>query len=195
MRDTSVSEREIWVQLDGLLKHLQRVIVIFAARVISSAKEKVIRLRMISWLPRDGFFFLRRQRNSQSLRDAARNLFLDREHVFQLPVVTLGPYRVPRGCLHQLRGNAYAAARAPNRTLQHVGRAQLLAHLLRRKRLVAKREHFRSRENLQLRDLRNLRHHIFGDAVAKIFVFFCAALVLEIQHRHGFAFLVNWPRH
>ena len=85
-----------------------------------------------------------------------------------------------------MRGDAHAITRPADRAFQHVGSAELLAHLLRGHRLVAKREHLRARKNLQLRDLRNLRDDVFGNPVAKIFVLFRAALIFEVQHRDGF---------
>ena len=72
---------------------------------------------------------------------------------------------------------------AANGTFEHVGGAELLAHLLCRHRLVAEREHLRARKDFQLRDLRKLRDDVFRNPVAEIFVLFRATLVFEVQHR------------
>ena len=86
---------EIRVKLDGPFEHLQSVLYIFAARIASPAKIKIIGLRIFRRLARDSFFLLRRECDAQSLGKATRDFLLDGEHVLQLPVVTLGPDRMP----------------------------------------------------------------------------------------------------
>ncbi len=181
--DSGVRQSEIRIQLDGLFEHLQRVVDVFAVRVVSAAQIKIVGLGILRGLARDDFFFLRRQRDAQGLGDAARDFLLDGEDILQLPVVTLGPDGMPRRGFDQLRGDAHAIARAADRTLEHVGCAELLAHLLRGYRLVPELEHLRAREDFELRDFRELRDDVFGDAVAEIFVLFRAALIFEVQHR------------
>jgi hypothetical protein len=189
-----LGQGEIRVELDGLLEHLQAVVVIFAASVIAAAQIKIVGLRIFSGLAGDGFFFLRGQRDAQSLGDAACDFFLDGENVLELAVVALGPHRMARGRFNQLRGDAHPAAGAADRTFEHVRRAELLADLLGGDLLVAEGEHLGARENLQLRDLGNFGDDVFSNAVAKIFVFFSAALILKIKHGDGFAFLLHRVR-
>src|SRR6202167_3852892 len=120
---------KIRVKLDGLLEHLQAVIYILAARVASSAQIKIIRLRIFRGFARYGLFFLRGKRYSQGLSDTARDFLLDGEHVFQLAVEALGPYGMPGGSFHQLRGDPHAGPRAANGTFEHIRGAKLLACL------------------------------------------------------------------
>ena len=134
----------------------------------------------------DDFFFLRRQRDAQCLRDTARNFFLDGENILQLPVVALGPDGMPSGGFDKLRRNPHAVSRAADGAFEDVGGAELLAHLLRRDRLVAKREHLRARENFQLRDFRKLGDDVFRNPIAEVFVFFRATLIFEIENRDRF---------
>jgi hypothetical protein len=61
-------------------------------------------------------------------------------------------------------------------------------------RFVAEGEHFGARKNLQLGDFGNFGDDVFGDAVAKIFVFFGAALIFEIKDGDGLAFLLDRMR-
>ena len=192
--DAAVGQREIRVELDGLLEHLQAVIVIFAAGVISATQIKVVGLRIFGGFARDGFFFLRGQRDAQSLGDAARDFFLNGENVFELAVVALGPDGMAGGGFHQLGGDAHPAARTADRTFEDVSCAELLADLLGGDRFVAEGEHFGARKNLQLGDFGNFGDDVFGDAVAKIFVFFGAALIFEIKDGDGFAFLLDRMR-
>ncbi len=48
--DPGVCKSEIWIQLDGLLEHLQGVVHILAARVASSAQVEIICLRIFRGL-------------------------------------------------------------------------------------------------------------------------------------------------
>ena len=82
-RNARVRQSKIWIELDGLFEHLQGVVNIFAARIASAAKIKIIGLRIFGRLSRDGFFFLRRKRNAQRLRDTAGNFLLNGEDVFE----------------------------------------------------------------------------------------------------------------
>ena len=86
------------------------------------------------------------------LGDAAGDFLLNREHIFQLPVVTLGPHGMPGRGFHQLYRDANPIAGAADRPFEHVGSAKLLAYLLRRDRLVAEGKHLRTGEDFQLRD-------------------------------------------
>src|SRR5579859_2774111 len=142
MCDACMRQGKIWIELDGLLEHLQCIVHIFAARVASAAKVKIVGLRVFRRLSRDGFFFLRRQSDAQSLRDAASDFFLNGEDIFQLAVVAFRPNGMPRGGFHQLRGDAHAVARAADGAFEHVGSAEFLGYLLRRHWFVAEGEHF-----------------------------------------------------
>ena len=161
----------------------RRVVHVLAARVAPSAQVEVVGQRIFRGLARDGFFFLRRQRDAQGLGDAPRDFLLDGEHVFELPVVALGPDGVPRRGFHELRGDAHAVAGAADGAFEHVGGAELLAHLLRGHRLVAERQHLRAGKDFELLDLRELRDDVFGDPVAEVLVFLRAALIFEVEHR------------
>ncbi len=113
------------------------------------------------------------------------DLLLDGEHVFELPVVALGPDGMPRRGLYELCGDADAVPGAANGTFEHVGGVELLADLLRRHRLVAEGEHLRAGKDLQLLDLRQLGDDVLGNPVAEVLILLRAALVLEVEHRHG----------
>ena len=90
---------------------------------------------------------------------------------------------MPRRGFHQLRGDPHAIAGAANGTLEHIGGAELLAHLLRGDRLVAERQHLRARKDLQLGDLGKLGDDVFRNSIAEVFVLFRAALIFEVEHR------------
>jgi len=62
----------------------------------------------------------------------------------------------------------------------------LLAHLLRRDRLVAECEHFRAGKDFQLSNLREFRDNVFRNPVTEVFVLFRATLVFEVEHRDRF---------
>ena len=184
MGNARVRQRKIGVQVDGLLEHLQRIVRVLAPRIAASPQIEVVSLGIFGGLLPDGFFFLRRQRDAQRLRDAAGNFVLDGEDVFQLPVVALCPYGMPCGTLHQLRRDAQAVPRPANGALENERGAQLLPDLRRNGLLVTERQHLRTRENLKLRDFGKLGDDVFGHAIAEVFVFFPAALIFEIKHGH-----------
>jgi hypothetical protein len=68
-------------------------------------------------------------------------------------------------------------------TFKDVGGAELLPNLERGSRLVAEGEHLRAGENFQLGDFGKLGDNVFGNPIPKIFVFFSATLVFEVEDR------------
>src|SRR5271169_2787242 len=145
-------QREIGIERDGLLEHLYGELQAELAGIAATAEVEIISLQILGGLARDNLLFLRRKRNAQRLRDAPGNFLLNREHVFQLPVIALGPDRMPRRGFDKLYRDPHARAGAADGPLQHVGGAELLAYLLRGDWLVAECEHLRARKNIQLRD-------------------------------------------
>ena len=142
VRDAGVSQGKIRVEQDGHVEHLHRKFQVgtrLAARVAAAPQIRVVRLRILGRLARDGFFFLRRQRDAQRLRDASRDFVLHLEDVLQFAVESVGPRGVPRARLHQLRRDAQAVIGAPQAAAQHVGGAQLLPYLRPRDGLIADR--------------------------------------------------------
>ena len=91
------------VQRHSMFVHLRGVFQIRPGAppsVAASPQVIVISLRVFSGLTPNLLLFLRRQSDAQCLRYAARNFLLDREHVFQLPVVAFGPDRMPGRGFH-----------------------------------------------------------------------------------------------
>src|ERR1700719_3068212 len=156
------------------------------ATIASSPQVIIVGLRVFGGFASRLPLFLWRQCNAQSLRNTSRAFLLNGGDIVELPLEALGPDGVPCRGFHKLCGDADAVAGAADGAFEHVGGAELLAYLLRGNRLVAESEHLRTREYLELRDLRNLGDDVFRDAVAEIFVLFGAALVFEVEDRYGF---------
>ena len=184
--DAGVRQREVRVELDRLLEHLQGEVEVLAPGVAAPAQVVVVGLQVLGRLARDRLLFLRRQGDAQRLRDAARDLVLDGEHVLELAVVALGPRRVAGAGLDELRRDPEAVAGAADAPLEHVRRVELLADLGCRDRLVAEADHLRAREDPELRDLRELGDDVFGHPVAEVLVVLHAAQVLEVEDGHRF---------
>ena len=181
-----IGQGKIRIKRNRLFVHLHREFQAQLSGVAARAQKMIVSLKIFCRLLRQRLLFLRRERNTQRLGDAAGDLVLYFEDVFELAVIALRPHRVPGGGLYQLRSDAQAVAGAPDAAAEHVGGVQLLAHLRRCHLSVAVRQHLRPRENSQSRDFRKFGDHVLGHAVAEIFVLFGAAQILEIQHRHGF---------
>src|SRR5712692_12049490 len=71
MRDSGMRQREIWIEFDGLLKHLQCVVDVLPPRVRPAPQEEIIGLEIFGRLLADGLVFLWRQGDAEGLRDAA----------------------------------------------------------------------------------------------------------------------------
>ncbi len=179
-----VRERELRIQLDRLLEHLERKIQILAPRVAAAAQVVVVGLQILGRLALDRSLLLWCERDAQGLRDAPRNLVLNGEHVFHLAVVPLSPRRMPALRLYQLRRDAESAPGPTDAALEDVGRPELLADLGGRQRLVAKREDLGTREHADLPDLGQLCDDVLGHSIAKVLVILGAAQVFEVEDRH-----------
>src|SRR4029077_16300433 len=125
MRDSGISQRKIFVELNGLLEHLQRVIGIFAPRIAAAPQIEIISLGVFRGLNADDFFFLRSESDAQRMRDASSNFVLADESDFPLAVVALSPHRMPRRAFHQLRGDSQAVSGAANGAFKNEGGAKL----------------------------------------------------------------------
>ena len=88
-----VGQREVRIELDRLLEHLQREVEVLAPGVAAAAQVVVVGLQVLGGLARDRLLFLGRQRDAQGLRDAARDLVLDREDVLHLAGRSARPRR------------------------------------------------------------------------------------------------------
>ena len=146
-----MGEREVGVQRDRVLEHLQRELEVLprvAPRVAAAAQVEVVGLEVLGRLGRERLLLLRRERDPQRLGDLARDLVLHREHVGHLAVVALGPQQRVRFGVHELGRDAQPVAAAADAAGEHGGGLELLADLRRRDRLVAERQHRLAREDL-----------------------------------------------
>src|SRR5207247_1993374 len=101
--------RVVGVNFDGPLEHLLRELESFAPKLVeelAAAQIIIVRLDVHRRRFADRFFLGLRQSQLERHGDAVRNFVLDGEHVFHLPVVALGPERVPGSGLYELRSNA-----------------------------------------------------------------------------------------
>ena len=187
--DSGISQSEIRIQNDCVLEHLERefqILPLQTAGVALATQVEVVGLEIFGWFRRDGFLFLRGQRDPQCLGDLAGDLVLHLENIFHLAIIALGPDRKIGAGVHQLRIDAQAAAGAAQAACQDVSRSQLLPNLCGGHLLVPVREHSRAREDVQAPDLGKFGNNVFRDAVAKVFVFLRPAEVLEIENGYGF---------
>ena len=131
--DAGIGEREVRIERDGALEHLQRELEILPrqpARVALAAQVEVVGLQVLGRLGGERLLLLRRERDAQRLGDLARDLVLHLEDVFHLAVVALGPEREVGARVDELRVDAQPVAGAPQAAGEHVGGAELLADLL-----------------------------------------------------------------
>ncbi len=105
--------------------------------IVSAAEEEVISLRIHRGFAGNDFFFLRGERDFERFGNAKRNFFLNREDVFHVTIVALGPYRMARGAFDKLRGDAQAVSGAANRAFEYVHGAEFLADFWSGDRLIA----------------------------------------------------------
>src|ERR1700683_822177 len=119
------------------------------------------------------FFF--GKHHAQRGSDALCDFVLDLEDVLEFAVVAFGPHGMASAPFRKLGGDAKTVAGAAKAAIEHVGGAELLADLRGGKLLIAKRNHRRTRKELQLLNFSELRDYIFGHAVAKVFVVFISA--------------------
>ncbi len=184
--DRGVRQREARILRDRALEHLQRELRVVARQpppVALAAQVEVVGLQVLGRLGGERLLLLGRQRDAQRLRDLARDLVLDLEHVLHLAVVTLRPQREVGLRVHQLGVDAQPRAGAAQAAGEHAGRLELLADLRRRHLLVAIGEHGGTREDVQPADLRELGDDVLGDPVAQVLVLLHPAQVLEVEHR------------
>ena len=92
-----------------------------------------------------------------------------------MAVVAFCPDGVTRGTFDELRRDAKTIPSSSDGTFEDVHRAEFFADFRSSDRFVAKLQHFRARINFKARDFGEFGDDVFGHAIAKIFVFFCAA--------------------
>ena len=126
VRDRGVGQRELGVERDRVLEHLQRELQVLARdppRVALAAQVEVVGLQVLGRLRRERLLLLRRERDAQRLGDLARDLVLHLEDVLHLAVVALGPEREVGLRVHELRVDPQPGAGPAEAAGQHEGRA------------------------------------------------------------------------
>ena len=113
---------------------------------------------------------MRREGDTERLRDAAGDVVLDLEHILHFAVIPVGPNAVTSTGFDELDSDAQAVAGTAHAASKHIGSVQLLSYLRACRRLVAIRQHRCPRKYLKGLDLSQFSNYIFRHAVAKIFI-------------------------
>ena len=169
------SARIVRVDREGLFEQTPRVIdrrfcasAHMQQKCFRPSQVKVIGLRGGRRFQQRSFGFGSVYMSRERRDNRTRHLVLDREHVMQLAVVSLGPPVNAGRCLDKLRGDANPLAAPPNAALQHVSRAQLFPNLPYIDRLAFVLEARISSDDQKLGKARQLGDDVLGNAVAEI---------------------------
>jgi hypothetical protein len=182
--DSSVGQREIGVELDRLLEHLESEVQVLPARVISTAQVAVVGLGVFRRLARDYLFLLGRKGDAEGLGDVPCYFILDFEDILHLAVIALCPKGEIGVSVHELRIDAKTVPRPPQASPKHICGIELPANLCGRYRFVSKRQHDGSGKYAQAPYLRQFRDHILSHSVAEIFILLSSTQVFKIEHSH-----------
>src|SRR5260370_40291436 len=115
-----MGKSEVRIQLDGPFEHLQSIIHIFAAHVISSTQIDIVSLSILGRPADDGFFFVWGESDAKRLSDAPSDFLLNGENVLEMPIVTLGPDGMPCRNFNQLGRDPHATASATDATFEQI---------------------------------------------------------------------------
>ena len=166
----------IRVNHDGAGEHMPGKVKSLAAELVEILPPPqviVVGLCAFGRLPGNRLFFLRGERNAQSLADAAGDLVLDLENILEFAVIPFSPNRMAGLGLHELGGNAQPVAgrrKLPLSTQAALSSRPTWGPVIG---FAAVNQHGCPREDLQLFDLRQLRNDVFGHSVAEILVILC----------------------
>jgi hypothetical protein len=131
----------------------------------------------------------RRDRGDNGFRD----LVLDRENVFQHPVVALGPNLIAGAGIDQLRGDSDALSPFADGPVEHVAHAELLTHLFQVDRLALEDEAGITGDDHEPPVPREGRDDVFRNAVGKVFLIGFTAQIPERKHSDR-RFVREWFR-
>ena len=128
-------------------------------------------------------FSLGREPGLELVGDGLGDVALEDEHVFQRPVVMLGPRGGVRARVHEPGVDAQPLAVALHAALDHVGHSQQAGDLAQVARCAGLVLHHRgAADDLQVGDLGQVGEHLILHAVRQERAAFVCAQVLEGQH-------------
>lgn len=128
---------------------------------------------------------LAEQLDLQRPRHGFGGLSLDREHVLELPVLTMRPDAAAIGGADDVDGDADALAQLTHRTLDQVGDAERGAYACRAVGGVAELEAGILADHLEPVDLGEIRIQLLGKAIGKILLLGIVAVVGQREYRDG----------
>ena len=175
--ELGIGEREVGIELHGLLVHSQRspgeAFLRAAMHVILSAQVVVVGLEVAGRLRFHQTAFPLEQRDIECRYDLAGDVGLDPEDLVQGLVVNRSPQVGLVGCAHQLRRDAHPRLPLPRlfpayAPLQDVIGSQLSADLASRLLGVPVDAATRARDDAQAIDRGQSRGDLLGDALGEV---------------------------
>ena len=165
-----IGETEPGIQLQRLLEVFDRGFVLGLAQEVVKVPGPqvfVVSEQASGRTLLDPLLLVGRERGLQGSRDSLGDVALDGEDVLQLPVVGLGPQVFVGRSVHELADDADLVARPPHAPLQDRGHAQLGRDLADRLLRTLVPHYRRSRDDLQVPDLRELGEDVLGNAIGE----------------------------
>ena len=137
--DPRMGQRVVRVDGDGPLEVLDAAVQVGTAPVVAAADVRLVRFDVDRSRAGEAGALLRCERDLDLIRDGARHLALQVQHVAQVALVGVCPQVPVRGRMDELRRNAHPLACSHHRALDDTVHAQLardLRHRLRRALVV-----------------------------------------------------------
>jgi hypothetical protein len=188
-RQPRLRKRELRIGGDGLLIQLgrlaQRTVVLVLVSLPAQelgTQEQFVGSRIFGRLARNGSRLGRRQRGLQRGGHGPGDFLFDREDVFELAVVALGPQVRIGFCLDQLQVDQHLVADALHTPFEQRGDAEFDAHGFQIVRMAGVFFGRGARDDLQVADLRQVGQDQVLHAGNEVGVVFVLRQVLERQH-------------
>src|SRR6185369_2299106 len=174
-----------WVELDGAPDQCQRPVIVLAVRAMvqlfglqhAFVGDKAVGRLALGALPRGGLDAPR-----QYCDDRRSHRVLDREDVFQVAIVTLGPHMPVGLCVDQLYGDAHAVAGPSHAAFDDVLHPEVLGDLPHVDRLAFEFEGGVARDHEQIVKARQVGQDVLGQTVGEELLLRHTAHVGERQH-------------
>ena len=176
-----VQTRRALEMADGITRVGDAIVRLQAAPL----QEGKIGVEIFRSLAGQAIALLRIEAELERARHLQRDLVLDFEDIAGRPIEAHRPDIGARLRIDELSRHPHPRPVALHATLEQETRAQLLADLARVLLLVAEGEGRGPRNDLELRQVRELVQHRFGDAERENLALGGGAQVLERQHRDG----------
>ena len=195
LREARAGQRKVGIELQGALVELLglfqlREILQVHVEIVCLDKREV-GLAVLRRLPRHLLFLGRRKFRVQLLRDFLCEIGLDREHIREIAIVTLGPDVLVVQRVDELHIHVHAVAGLLHAPFEDRRDAERFADFPHVYFFVAIWGHRGARDHFQVADLREVCENVVLDAVGEVGVLLVVAAVFEGQDSDRFVHLAR----